>query len=103
MNADLMNQPVGRTRLVPGSYTLIITGPTGLVMKLEMDMAVRTRFEALIDDELLQELLVITSVAGGLVEAEMHRVQRAERKYGIAATNTEPAKAGTTNVGGRAA
>ena len=90
----LINEPEGRTRLVPGSYTLIITGPTGLVMKLEMDMAVRTNFEALIDDELLQELLVITSVAGGLVEAEMHRVQRAAKNgLGAAATNGEGGKA----------
>jgi hypothetical protein len=72
----LMNGPEGRTRLVPGRYTMIVTGPAGVVMSLAVDLASRTTVDGTIDDERLQELLVVTSVASGVVEGELHHAQR---------------------------
>lgn len=60
-------------------YTMIITGPDGmLVMVLQMDATLRSVRSASVDDAQLQTLLVVTSVAAGTVEGECIRA-RAER------------------------
>ena len=78
MNDEILKikGPEGRTRLMPGRYTMIVTGPAGVVMSLAVDLASRTTVEGTIDDERLQELLVVTSVASGVVEGELHHAQR---------------------------
>lgn len=77
--SDAQFRPQGKTRLVPGRYTLLYTGPSGVILNLTVDLAHRTTFEFLLDDELLQELLVVNSVAGGVVEHELHKRHEADR------------------------
>ena len=68
--------PQGLTKLEPGAYKLVCTGPKGIVFNLTVDLAHRTSFECLLDDERLQELLVVTSVASGVIEGELHLAQK---------------------------
>jgi len=74
--SDAQFRPQGMTRLVPGRYTLLCTGPAGVILNLTVDLAHRTTFECLLDDDRMQELLVINSVAGGVIEGELHKAQR---------------------------
>lgn len=74
--SDEALKPQGETRLMPGRYTLLCTGPTGVIFNLTVDLAHRTTFDCLLDDERLQELLVVNSVAGGVIEGELHKAQR---------------------------
>ncbi len=74
--SDAQFRRQGMTRLVPGRYTLLCTGPSGVILNLTVDLAHRTTFECLLDDERLQELLVVNSVAGGVIEGELHKAQR---------------------------
>lgn len=74
--SDAQFRPQGMTRLRAGQYTLICSGPAGVILNLTVDLARRTTFECLLDDERLQELLVINSVADGVIEGELHKAQR---------------------------
>jgi len=72
-------EPEGRTRLRPGKYRLYCAGPTGVIMDLCIELATRTTFELALDDEMLAELLLVTSLGCGVVEGELHKAQRPDR------------------------
>lgn len=74
-----------QTQMRRGVYSVVITGPEGLCLDVKLDMAKREPVTGSFDDAMLQELLVVTSVVGGLVEGEMHRVQaEAKERGGVA-------------------
>ena len=76
--SDAQFRPQGMTRLVPGRYTLLCTGPNGVILNLTVDLARRTSFDCLLDDERLQELLVVTSVAAAVIDAELMKMDAKE-------------------------
>lgn len=77
--SDEMFRPQGTTRLQAGQYALVCIGPDGVVLSLDIDLSKREPTSCLVDDERLQELLVVTSVAGGVVEHELHKMHEADR------------------------
>ncbi len=59
-----------------GDYTVAISGPRGVVFEALVGLSGR-KFERLaIDDEALQELLVVTSVCAGAIDAELLLAQK---------------------------
>lgn len=73
--SDTQYKPEGRTRLKAGCYTLLVAGPSGVILNLTMGMEQRDAMECHIDDDRLQELLVVSSVAAGVIEAQLHELQ----------------------------
>jgi hypothetical protein len=64
-----------------------ITGPAGVCLDLVMDAELRLVRLFAIDDARLRELLIVTSVAAGQVEAENYKAARRARTE---ATSTAP-------------
>jgi hypothetical protein len=52
-------------------YTIIIQGPDGIILDAEIDASLRKVRRLSLDDAALRALLILTSVAGGAVEAEI--------------------------------
>jgi hypothetical protein len=73
MNQPHDMQPQGLTTLQPGSYTLSIQGPSGLVLNLTMDIAKRGVMAGQFDDELLREILAVQSIADGWLMPEIKK------------------------------
>jgi len=82
--SDAQFRPQDMTRLRGGRYTLVCSGPDGVIFILAMDLASRGTFECHLDDDRLQELLVVTSVAADVVENELHKTQRQTGEGGAA-------------------
>ncbi len=60
-----------------GEYTLMITGPAGVVMLAKIDLEQRDRPLSLsLDDDHLREVLVVTAMSAGVVEGEMVKQQQ---------------------------
>lgn len=55
----------------PGDYTVTISGPRGVVFDAVVGLSGRNFARLAIDDEALQELLVVTSVCAGAIDAEL--------------------------------
>lgn len=63
-----------------GNYSVIITGPAGVVMSAVIDLEKSDVPRALaIDDEHLHELLVVTAMCGGAVEGELMKREEARK------------------------
>lgn len=56
----------------PGLYTMTVTGPQGVILSMQVDLATRDRFSLALDDEALMELLVLNSMPQGIIEHELH-------------------------------
>lgn len=54
-----------------GDYTVAISGPGGVVFEALVGLSGRKFARLAIDDEALQELLVVTSVCAGAIDAEL--------------------------------
>lgn len=52
-------------------FSVIIRGPHGVILDAEIDASLRHVRRLSLDDEALKELLIVTSVIGGTVEAEL--------------------------------
>lgn len=61
-------------------HTIIVRGPHGVIMDAEIDVTLRFVRRLAIDDAKLKELLVLTSVCGGTVEAELMKQQAASKQ-----------------------
>lgn len=59
-----------------GEYSVVITGPQGVVLDAAVGLSGRTLARLALDDEALKELLIVTSVCAGTVEAEIHAQHR---------------------------
>lgn len=57
-------------------YTIIIRGPEGVILDAEIESTLRSVRRLALDDDKLKELLVLTSVCGGVVEAECELARR---------------------------
>lgn len=63
-----------------GNYSVIITGPAGVVMSAVIDLQNRDIPLALaIDDAHLHELLVVNAMCGGAVEGELMKREEARK------------------------
>jgi hypothetical protein len=60
----------------PGDYTVAISGPRGVVFDAVVGLSGRNFARLAIDDEALQELLVVTSVCAGAIDAELIKQKR---------------------------
>lgn len=69
------------SKLRPGTYQVTITGPQGVIMNMALNMETRGQFNISLDDEWLPELLVLNSIPQGIIESELHEMQ----KKGVAA------------------
>jgi hypothetical protein len=100
-----------------GDYTVAISGPQGVVFEAVIGLSGRKFARLAIDDEALQELLVVTSVCAGAIDAELLLAQKRLSQGGPGAAGgpgdatgcvdesqvqTEP-PAGIFDVGGDAA
>jgi hypothetical protein len=74
MNQPHDMQPEGLTTLQTGHYTLSITGPSGLVLNLTIDIARRGVLSGQFDDERLREILAVQSIADGWLMPEIKKV-----------------------------
>lgn len=54
-----------------GDYTVAISGPRGVIFEAVVGLSGRKFVRLAIDDEALQELLVVTSVCAGAIDAEL--------------------------------
>lgn len=68
-----------RAGMRPGLYHMTITGPQGVILSMQVDMALRDRFSLALDDEALPELLMLNSMPQGIIEHELHQRQREQR------------------------
>ncbi len=100
--------PEWRTRLRPGLYVVTVRGPEGLLL-LDLGVALERRAEmgGTYEDTAVPEIRLCLAAASEslLVLATAEGIMGAQRagNHGLeAAATTEPAEAGTTNVGGRA-
>lgn len=75
MSADVP-QPDGITRLMPGLYTVVIRGPKGMLLDMGISLENRGVVDGTIEDAHLQELLVVSSVVGGMIEGQLHAQHR---------------------------
>lgn len=57
-------------------YSVIIQGPSGVILHAEIDANLRKVRSLALDDATLKSLLIVTSVVGGVIESEMHRRHR---------------------------
>lgn len=55
-------------------FFVTIRGPEGLVLDAEIDASMRTVRRLALEDAMLERLLIVSSVVGGAVEAELIRV-----------------------------
>lgn len=62
-----------------GDYTVAISGPQGVVFEALVGLSGRKFARLAIDDEALQELLVVTSVCAGAIDAELITQKRLSR------------------------
>lgn len=95
-----------------GDYTVAISGPQGVVFEAVVGLSGRKFARLAIDDEALQELLVVTSVCAGAIDAELLLAQKRLSQGGPGAAGgpgddehqvqaKPPAE--TSNAGGHAA
>lgn len=63
-----------------GLYTMTITGPQGVILSMQVDMAQRGAFDLALDDEALPELLVLNSMPQAIIEHELHERQRKDER-----------------------
>lgn len=56
-------------------FTIMIRGRDGVILDAEIDESLRLVRRLALDEEKLKELLVLTSVCGGIVEAEILKRQ----------------------------
>jgi hypothetical protein len=54
-------------------YSVIIKGPSGVILHAEIDANLRKVRALALDDATLKALLIVTSVVGGAVEAEIYK------------------------------
>ena len=66
--------------LSPGEYSIVITGPKGLILEGAIDLRAREHTRLALDDAHLSELLIVTSIVGGAVEAELHIAHKAAQE-----------------------
>lgn len=61
-----------------GTYSIVITGPAGVVMSAVINLANCDLPKSLaIDDECLHELLVVNAMCGGAIECELMKREEA--------------------------
>ena len=75
----------------PGDYTMTISGPRGVVFDAVVGLSGRTFARLAIDDEALQELLVVTSVCAGAIDAEL--IAQTRLSQGVPAAAGRPGDA----------
>ena len=89
-----------------GDYTVAISGPQGVVFEAVVGLSGRKFARLAIDDEALRELLVVTSVCAGAIDAELLLAQKRLSQGGPGDDEHQvqakpPAE--TSNAGGHAA
>ncbi len=81
-----------------GDYTVAISGPSGVVFEAVVGLSGRDFARLAIDDQVLQELLVVTSVCAGAIDAEL-MLERKRLSQGVPGDAGRPGDA-TGCVGG---
>lgn len=61
-------------------FTVIIKGPTGIILAAEIDATLRHVRSLALDDAALKPLLIVTSVMAGMVEGECLKAQSSKLK-----------------------
>ena len=74
--------PEYRTSLVPGNYSLSITGPQGLLLNVTIDIAKRGVLSGQFEETGMLEILAVHSVAEGWIIAQ-NEIQHRQRQLSL--------------------
>lgn len=92
MTTDPQFLPQNRTSLVPGNYSLSITGPQGLLLNVTIDISKRGVLSGQFEETGMLEILAVHSVAEGWIIAQNEIQHRQRQLTGLSSSTKEAAQ-----------